>query len=181
MRQQSKPNKTGPDFRQLHYFRGKGWLGFGMVLWGEYFSAPLYTEMYRRFGIVRDEFTVLASLYDSGDVTAKTICAITGRPKNSISRGVSRLMAARRIKRITNPADRRESLLSLLAEGRKLYESIMPMCRERERLLLSTLTTTELAALDRLLMKLLLAYQGSPEGPGLKTIGQLGLPTKIDS
>jgi DNA-binding MarR family transcriptional regulator len=171
--------QEGPDFKQLRYFKEDGWLGFGLEVWGTYFSAPLYAEMYKRFEILPDEFSVLASLYDCGSLSAKTICAITGRPKNSVSRGVTRLLASGRIKRTINPNDRREAFLSLLAEGRKLYERILPLCRERERALLAGLTTAELVALDTLMMKLMLFYHQSPEGVGLSNLKQLGIPSEI--
>ena len=179
--QKKKPEvPTGPDFQQLRYFKPDGWLGFGMAIWAEYFSAPLYAEMYKTFGILPDEFSVLATLYDSGDVTAQTIAAVTGRPKNSVSRGVTRLLASGRIKSVTNPSDRRECFLSLRPEGRRLYERILPRCRERERTLLAGLTTAELASLDSLLMKLLLYYHQSPEGVGLERLKQLGIPSELE-
>jgi len=173
--------KSEPDFQKLRYFKERGWLGFGMALWGEYFSAPLYAEMYSRFGIIRDEFSVLASLYDCGTLTAKTIKAITGRPKNSISRGVARLIESGRLKSVTNPDDRREAFLTLLADGRKLYERILPLCRERELMMLRGLSNDELVTLDSLLMKMLLLYHQSSEGVGLPALQQLGIPDRIDS
>jgi len=153
----------------------------GVAIWGEYFRAPLFAEMYKSFGILQDEFSVLASLYDCGNLTAKTISAITGRPKNSVSRGVARLLASGRIKSVTNPSDRRESFLSLRPDGRKLYEQLLPMCRRRERELLAGLTTTELASLDTLLMKMLLYYHQSSEGIGLARLKQLGIASELES
>jgi MarR family transcriptional regulator, temperature-dependent positive regulator of motility len=144
--------------------RERGWFGFRMALWGSYFTSPLFAEMHKRFGILKDEFAILASLYDYGSLSAKTICAITGRPKNSISRGVTRLLASGRIKSATNRQDRREAILTLLAGGRRLYEQILPMCRERERLMLRALSEPELAQLDEILAKLLNYYHESPEG-----------------
>ena len=148
--------------------RERGWFGFRIALWGSYFTAPLFAEMEKRFGILRDEFAILASLYDYGSLSAKTICAITGRPKNSISRGVTRLTASKRIRSTTNRLDRREAILTLLASGRRLYERILPMCRERERLMLEPLSDAELAQLDELLAKLLNYYHESPEAGDLQ-------------
>jgi MarR family transcriptional regulator, temperature-dependent positive regulator of motility len=142
--------------------RQRGSIGFNMVLWGKHFSVPLYTEMEARFRISRDEFSVLASLYDCGSMSAKTICAITGRPKNSISRGVTRLMSMGRIRIVTNKSDRRQAVLSLVAEGRKLYERIIPLCREREALMLGSLSSTEASQLENILVKLLHSYLENP-------------------
>lgn len=174
-----KAPKAAPDFSQLRYFRASGSLGFGVELWAEYFSAPLYADMYKRHGILRDEFAVLGSLYDCGSLSAKTICAITGRPKNSISRGVNRLIAAGRIKRVTNPDDRREAVLSLLAEGRRIYEKILPLCREREQALMTGLSQADLLSIDTLMMKLLVLYHQTPEGMGLDRLRELGIPVEL--
>jgi DNA-binding MarR family transcriptional regulator len=175
----SRLPQQGPDFQQLRYFKESGGLGFGIKIWANYFGAPLLAEMYSRFDLLPDEYWTLASLYDCGTLTAKSICAITGRPKNSVSRGVTRLIASKRIKRITNPSDRRECFLSLLPEGRKLYEQLLPLCREREALLLRALSTEELTMLDRLIMKLMLFYHQSPEGIGLETLRELGIPSEL--
>lgn len=148
--------------------RERGWFGFRIALWGSYFTAPLFAEMGKRFGILKDEFAILASLYDYGSLSAKTICAITGRPKNSISRGVTRLLASGRIRSATNRLDRREAILTLGASGRRLYEQILPMCREREQLMLKGLTAQELAQLDEILAKLLNYYHESPEAGDLQ-------------
>ena len=140
------------------------WLGFRMAGVGNYFTAPLYAQIQKRYGILKDEFIVLANLYDCGSLSAKTICALTGRPKNSISRGVARLLETGRIRSVVNESDRREMHLSLLAEGRRLYERIRPLCEERERLLMGGLSKEELSQLDKLLRKVLDHYHQAPEG-----------------
>lgn len=168
-----------PDFRQLRYFGGRESMGFGITIWSEYFRAPLYAQMYARFGVLPDDFGVLVSLHDCGVLSAKTICTMTGRPKNSIGRSVGRLVAAGHIKSVVNPEDRREQFLSLLPEGRKLYKQLLPLCRERERALLGILSTAELLMLDEVFMKLLLHYHTSPEGMGLEKLKELGIPDTL--
>src|SRR5262249_44879727 len=81
----------------------------------------------------------------------------------------------------TNPSDRRESFLSLLAEGRELYERMLPLCRQRERALLKGISTADLVLLDTLLMKMLLFYHQSSEGVGLERLRQLGIPSEIEA
>src|SRR5215471_15953408 len=115
------PGPISPELKAL-LDRQPDWLGFRMAGLGNYFTAPLYAEIEKRYGILKDEFIVLGNLYDCGSLSAKTICALTGRPKNSVSRGVARLLASGRIRSVVNEKDRREMHLSLLAEGRKLYE-----------------------------------------------------------
>lgn len=164
-----KRNKAvdqGPISQELMELINKqpDWLGFRMAGVGNYFTVPLYAEMEKRYGILKDEFIVLANLYDCGSLSAKTICALTGRPKNSISRGVTRLLKSGRIRSVVNENDRREMQLSLLAEGRKLYERLRPLCDAREQLLMGGLSKEETSQLDRLLRKVLTHYQQSPQG-----------------
>jgi DNA-binding MarR family transcriptional regulator len=161
---QPKSKTSEPLPKELVEFlsRQRGSIGFNAVLWGKYYAGPLYALMEMRFGIFQDDFAVLASLYDYDGLTAKTICTMTGRPKNSISRGVTRLLAAGRIRSVTNQNDRREAMLYMLSDGRRLYERIMPLCKEREELMLGSLTQAERQHLEEILIKLVHAQLFTP-------------------
>lgn len=129
-----------------------------MMLFGGYYGSPLFATMQKRYDMLRDEYGILGNLYDYGPLTAQVICAMTGRPKNSVSRGVSRLIHLGRISSHVNPDDRRESVLRLEDPGRKLYEKVLPLWRAREKEMLSALTKDDLAKLDQILEKLLNHY-----------------------
>jgi MarR family transcriptional regulator, temperature-dependent positive regulator of motility len=111
--------------------------------------------MSRDFDVGRDEFNVLSCLSSYGPMAAKTICEVTGRPKNSISRAVTRLSERKMIRRKINPLDRRESSLMLTESGRKLYERVVPVAIERQSTMLSGLSSSERALLDQVLNKLM--------------------------
>ncbi|MEA3123193.1 MAG: hypothetical protein QOD67_212 [Caballeronia sp.] len=125
------------------------------TLWSNYYTEPCFSAMTRDFDVGRDEFNVLSCLSSYGPMAAKTICDVTGRPKNSISRAVTRLSERKMIRRKINPLDRRESSLILNESGRKLYERVVPVAIERQSTMLSRLSSSERALLDQLLNKLM--------------------------
>ena len=113
------------------------------TLWSNYYTEPCFSAMTRDFDVGRDEFNVLSCLNSYGPMAAKTICDVTGRPKNSISRAVTRLSERKMIRRKINPLDRRESSLILNESGRKLYERVVPVAIERQSTMLSGLSSSE--------------------------------------
>jgi DNA-binding MarR family transcriptional regulator len=125
------------------------------TLWSNYYTEPCFSAMSRDFDVGRDEFNVLSCLSSHGPMAAKTICEVTGRPKNSISRAVTRLSGRKMIRRKTNPLDRRESSLILTESGRKLYERVLPIAIDRQSAMLSGLSSSERALLDQVLNKLM--------------------------
>jgi MarR family transcriptional regulator, temperature-dependent positive regulator of motility len=125
------------------------------TLWSNYYTEPCFSAMSRDFDVGRDEFNVLSCLSSHGPMAAKTICEVTGRPKNSISRAVTRLSERKMIRRKTNPLDRRESSLILNESGRKLYERVLPIAIDRQSAMLSGLSSAERALLDQVLNKLM--------------------------
>ena len=125
------------------------------TLWSNYYTEPCFSAMSRDFDVGRDEFNVLSCLSSYGPMAAKTICDVTGRPKNSISRAVTRLSERKMIRRKINPLDRRESSLILNESGRKLYERVVPVAIERQSAMLSGLSPDERALLDQVLSKLM--------------------------
>jgi DNA-binding MarR family transcriptional regulator len=125
------------------------------TLWSNYYTEPCFSAMSRDFDVGRDEFNVLSCLSSHGPMAAKTICEVTGRPKNSISRAVTRLSGRKMIRRKTNPLDRRESSLILTESGRKLYERVLPIAIDRQSTMLSGLSSSERALLDQVLNKLM--------------------------
>jgi MarR family transcriptional regulator, temperature-dependent positive regulator of motility len=126
-----------------------------LTLWSNYYTEPCFAVLSRDFDVGRDEFNVLSCLSSYGPMAAKTICEVTGRPKNSVSRAVTRLSERKMIRRKINPLDRRESALILNESGRKLYERVLPVAIERQTMMLSGLSSSERATLDKVLNKLM--------------------------
>ncbi|WEK46133.1 MAG: winged helix DNA-binding protein [Candidatus Andeanibacterium colombiense] len=134
------------------------WIGFRMILIGNYFSAPLFARLQKEYGLLRDEFVVLANLQNYGPLTANVICGLSGRPKNSISRGVIKLTKEEMLVARTDPGDRRNVILTITEKGSSLLNEVIELFREREQLVFGTLTARETNTLDRLLAKVLLNW-----------------------
>ncbi len=119
-----------------------------------FYSGPLYRRLEMERGLTRPEFVVLHCVVHCPQVTARDIGLMTGLPKNSISRGVSRLLQDERIVRATDATDSRVLPLALTAKGRALYDELIALFVEREKQMLRPLSRGERAQLDRLLRKL---------------------------
>lgn len=128
-----------------------------LTMWANYYNEPIFTALAEEFDVGRDEFNVMSCLASYGSMLAKTVCDVTGRPKNSISRAVNRLAGRKLIRRKVNANDRRESLLILNEDGRRLYERTLPIVVGRQTLMLDVLSASERRVLDTILNKLMSA------------------------
>lgn len=129
--------------------------GFRLSLWAGYYTSPVFAEIERRFGLYRDENNVLFALSIYGQLTASSISVFLGRPKNSISRAVDRLIRKELIRTDTDPTDRRRVLLTVEPAGVALHKCTLAIHKEREALMLDNLTEEERAILDVLLAKMM--------------------------
>ena len=127
----------------------------------------------RRFALSRHEWRALAVLAQEAPLTAVEVAERTSMDKVQVSRAVAKLIAAGRVKRETDPEDRRRAPLSPTSEGRAIYRRIVPLVKARERDLTSALTPAEARALDGILDKLhdraLELLHNEPPGPGSGT------------
>lgn len=128
---------------------------FRLSLWVGFYTGGLFAELQSRLGVHRDESNVLFSLVQYGQLTAKSICEALGRPRNSISRAVERLIRKGLILAETDPTDRRQVLLTATSEGRDICKQILQVSRAREAAMLSSLSPAERLALDSILTKLI--------------------------
>jgi len=87
-------------------------------------------------------------------LSAAEVAERTAMDKVAVSRAVGRLMAAGRVRRKTDSADRRRSVLDLTAEGQKLYRRITPLLLKYEAELLKGLDAAERRLLTGLLDRL---------------------------
>lgn len=116
--------------------------------------GPVYAGIERDHGLTRPEFLVLFVLSRKDGLTASEIVALSGLPKNSISRGLALAEAKGLIHRERDSDDRRRAFLHVLPEGRTLCESLVSRFTDRETQLLAPLTPGERTLLSGLLTKL---------------------------
>lgn len=129
--------------------------GFRMSLWAGLYAGPVFVEIEKRLGVTRDENNILFSLTIYGSTTAKVISDYLGRPKNSISRAVEKLLQRGLIASEVDPTDRRRIVLSVKPEGRATYLESSRIWRLRQDRLLAALSPVERVAFDAILDKLL--------------------------
>lgn len=119
--------------------------------------AALYGE---RFQLNVTQWRVLAVLGRYPNLSAVELAERTRMDKVAVSRAVNELLSAGRLARATDPDDRRRSVLNLSAAGRAVYEEVAPLALACEARLLSALSASERAALERILDKLTTAGVG---------------------
>jgi DNA-binding MarR family transcriptional regulator len=108
----------------------------------------------QRFNLGRVEWRVMATLAIHDAMTASEICQFTRLDKMPVSRAISRLRQARLILLKQSKTDKRTSLLSLSAKGKKMYQQITPAVLQEEQEILSLLTPNERKQLKKIICKL---------------------------
>ena len=115
---------------------------------------PVYETIQRDHGLNRAEYLLLFCLAQTPHLTAQDVANVTGRPRNSISRAVHRVLERGLIHRTPDPDDGRQARLRITAAGRRLHQRIVTSFIEREAALLDVLDAGERRALDRILARL---------------------------
>jgi DNA-binding MarR family transcriptional regulator len=113
--------------------------------------ANVYAE---RFDLTLAEWRVIAVLGRDANMTARQITDVTAMDKVTISRAVARLAKMKRLKTVADKNDARRQLLSLSAQGEKIYGEIVPLALSLERQLISGLATAEQKQLDALIARI---------------------------
>ena len=113
--------------------------------------ADLYE---RRFALSITEWRVMAVLGRYDGLSAREVAERTAMDKVAVSRALARLIEAGRVRRLTAPHDKRQSVLRLTPQGWKVYDEVAPLALEHERRLLAHLDADEQRWLMRILDKL---------------------------
>ncbi len=115
---------------------------------------PVYDDVKRLHGLSRGEYLLLFCLSYVEELTAQDVAEVTGRPRNSISRAVHRMLEEGYLTRTPDPTDGRQALLRITPKGQRLHNEIVPLFEQRQAELLAVLNADERNQLDRLLTKL---------------------------
>jgi DNA-binding MarR family transcriptional regulator len=117
---------------------------------------------FRRFGLTRGDYDVIATLRRSGApfcLPHKELMSAVLRSSGTISFRIDRLERRSLVRREPDPADARGTLVVLTDEGKRLFDEVAPAHLANEERLLAALTREERDAVARLLRKLLLAFE----------------------
>jgi DNA-binding MarR family transcriptional regulator len=136
-------------------FENNSWYGFRIIVLGNFYTGAPSARVLRDFGLTRDEMSILSSLHHWGGLTANIIVGLTGRPKNSISRAVIRLVRDGLVSSRVDDEDRRRQILTIEPVGEALYDKAAAVFLAREDEMFGCLSKSETAALDAILRKLL--------------------------
>jgi DNA-binding MarR family transcriptional regulator len=109
----------------------------------------------KRYAIGVPEWRVMATLGQFGALTAKDIGRHSHMHKTKVSRAVAVLEGRHLIARQANRRDLREAFLSLTAQGRAIYDDLVPVALDFAAELTRSLSQAERAQLDSLMAKLM--------------------------
>jgi len=115
-------------------------------------------------GLSAPSFAVLVTLAriePAGPVTQRRLMDELGLTAGTISVRIDRLVEEGLVERAPDPHSGRSTLISLTAQGREVFERVVPAHLDNERRLLAALTDDEQAMLAALLRKLLVEFEGS--------------------
>ncbi|TNE52724.1 MAG: MarR family transcriptional regulator [Sphingomonadales bacterium] len=119
-------------------------------------TSSLIAERYRaRFGLRITEWRVMAVLGDAGAATQRELTEATLMDKVAVNRACKVLEDRALVTRRPNAEDGRSHLLELTTEGLSIHGEVMPLAREIEREIFSTLSEDERAQFRVLLKKVL--------------------------
>ncbi len=117
-------------------------------------TARIYAQ---RYDLTLRDWRVLNVLAHYAPLSANEVAEKILNDKTQVSRAVDKLVKRGFVTRAVDTENRRKSVLRITDEGRKVFEEINPIARQREADLVSVLSADEyrefLAMLDRLLTR----------------------------
>jgi DNA-binding MarR family transcriptional regulator len=118
--------------------------------------SSLIARVYdKRFGVTIPEWRVILIVGRFPGLSAVEVAERTMLDKVAVSRAVTKLIKAGRIDREFADADRRRSILTLSAEGRKVHDEIAPLALAMEKDLLHGLDQEQIDTLNTVIERLL--------------------------
>lgn len=115
---------------------------------------PAYEAIKKDFGIIRGEYLLLVCLSHYEFLTAQEVSRLTGRPRNTISRAVNRMLKEGYLKRAPDPADGRQAKLSITQSGKKMHATLVRYLVNRQEVILTVLDNKERKQLRSIMQKL---------------------------
>jgi DNA-binding MarR family transcriptional regulator len=107
-----------------------------------------------RFGLSVNGWKLLSVIEHFGPLSASDAGGRTSLEPAKVTRGIDALAEQGLVLRREDPADRRRTILSLSAKGKRIHDKVEAVSRALEQELLRVLRPTERDALDRMLDKL---------------------------
>lgn len=119
-----------------------------------HFIGPMYRAIEAEADITRPEFVVLLCVNQFDGLVAQDVADMSGLPRNTVSRGVNRLISNGYLCRAPAGGGIRDKVLRLTADGLTLYGRLRKHPERRRVAMLREITEPERRTLNRLLLKL---------------------------
>ena len=111
-------------------------------------------QVFRRFGLKQQQFSVLDGIVWHGPINQKDLAERLLFEKSNMSKIVRILTEKKMINVVTNPIDRRLTLLSETPEGLSIWKGCMQAFNESSKIFFSQLSENELSEAIKLLKKI---------------------------
>lgn len=131
-------------------------LPYQATVLGSRLSSLISSVYGRKFNVTLPEWRVLVHLNEEEKISVRDIYKRIELDKVSISRAAKNLEAKGFVFKKTDESDRRLVSLSLTEKGKELIHSIVPVARQYEKQICSSLSAEEEDELRSLIKKLLL-------------------------
>ena len=129
-------------------------LPYRLSVLSNHISRAIESSYKSRFELSMPEWRVMAIVADEQGLSAGEVAAKAEMDKVAVSRAVTKLIQAKRLKRQFSKSDKRKSALFLSKEGLKVYEQIVPIAKSYEAAFLGKLSADDQAKLGQLLRRM---------------------------
>ena len=154
-RKPEAPKPQNPGAKPSDLLVLEDFLPYRLSILSNRVSRAIAARYAKAFDLTIPEWRIIAVLGRRPGLSAKQIAEATEMDKVAVSRAVSRLAAARRVRAEDDPADARRQILSLTREGEGVHARIAPIALASEQRLLNALSLRERKELNLLLDRLL--------------------------
>lgn len=142
----SRPRRTRRSLRNAISFR--------VLLLINLITKPFFTRYATRFDLSLNEWRLMVALAERPGISASEAAAMVGMHEMNVSRAVRRLARMGRIRRGTDPTDRRRSSLELTPAGYAIYDKVAPGASRRDAQLRAAMAPQDARDFIRILDKL---------------------------
>ncbi|MCV6546235.1 MAG: MarR family winged helix-turn-helix transcriptional regulator [Cohaesibacter sp.] len=147
------PESVTPE-EEDNMFELQTFLPYQLAVLADAVSQSIADLYQKNFNLSRAEWRILAALGDKTDMSGKELCAYTTLDKMQVSRALASLEKNGHILRKANAKDRRNQVLRLSNQGKNLLNQIIPLVKEREKLLINALKKDEQKAYFQMSQKI---------------------------
>lgn len=130
-------------------------IGFRLLKLTNLLSRPFFGKFATQHELSLNEWRTMVVLASRPGSAAQDVAMATGVHPMNISRALAGLRKAGRVEEARDPNNHRRTLLWLTRSGEKLYREIAPHSEKQAERMLAPLTSTEIAALARIVDKLI--------------------------